>query len=263
MPKNRYEADFSPMSLMSLLLSFVSLIIICFLFFSHLAPETRHTLKGIDTAICVLFLLQISIDFCRCKHRGQYLKMRWLDIVASIPTIEILRFARIWQIIRLVSLFRHSHYFVSKVKENKKEATLATIFTLLIILVCTGSTFMLMFEQDAIGSNIHNASDALWWSLVTISTVGYGDHYPVTLGGKILATGMIICGVGIFGMISGLITSILTAPRKNDKAELDNLQTLIRQQKVLLKKIERLELKIDEQSKERETESEVNKQETK
>lgn len=241
MAKVHNGSDFKPMSLMSLLLSFISVGIIIYLLFFPVDKETRHTLLGIDTAICVLFLLQLTVDCCRSTNKLNYLKSHWLDIIASIPIIEILRFARIWHIVRMLYLFRYSTSFIKQVKQNRKEATLATIFTLLIILVCSGSIFMLMFERDAIDSNIHTAADALWWSLVTISTVGYGDHYPVTAGGKVLATAMIICGVGIFGMISGLITSILTSPIKTEAEDNNALQQLLSQQQIMLDKIERLE----------------------
>lgn len=73
---------------------------------------------------------------------------------------------------------------------------------------------MLMIEGDIPESNIHNASDALWWVFVTISTVGYGDHYPVTTLGKILAAVIIVCGVGLFGMVAGLVSSMISDPGK-------------------------------------------------
>ncbi|GLT15108.1 ion transporter [Vibrio algivorus] len=241
-------SDFKPMSLMSLLLSFISVGIVIYLLLFLVDQETRHTLLGIDTAICVLFLLQLTIDCCRSEHKLDYLKSHWLDIIASIPFIEILRIARIWHIVRMLSLFRYSTSFIKQVKQNRKEATLATIFTLLIILVCSSSIFMLMFERDAINSNIHTAGDALWWSLVTISTVGYGDYYPVTFGGKVLATAMIICGVGIFGMISGLITSILTLPVKTEAEDNHVLQQLLSQQQTMLDKIEHLEQQLQQKS---------------
>ena len=237
------ETDFKPMSLMSLLLSFISLVIVFYLLFTPLSAETRHTLVAIDTIICCLFLFQLSIDCYRSNNRLHYLKSHWIDIAASIPAIEVLRFARLLHIIRIILIFRNGEYFLKQIKKNRKEATLATIFTLLIILVSTGSSMMLMLERHAIDSNITNAADALWWSLVTISTVGYGDHYPVTFDGKILASGMIICGVGIFGMVSGLITSIVTSPHKHDHNNHDtkHLAELIEQQKKMMDKIDQLE----------------------
>ncbi|MFH0265976.1 ion transporter [Vibrio rumoiensis] len=247
MAKVHNDSDFKPMSLMSLLLSFISVGIVMYLLLYPQDKESRHTLLGIDTAICLLFLLQIVIDCCRAQHKLRYLQSHWLDIVASIPGIEILRLARIWHIYRMLALFKYGTTFINQVKQNRKEATLATIFTLLIILVCSGSIFMLMFERDAINSNIHTASDALWWSLVTISTVGYGDHYPVTLAGKVLATAMIVCGVGIFGMISGLITSILTSPSQKESQHTEILQQLLTQQQTMLDKINQLEQQLQPQ----------------
>lgn len=245
------DSDFKPMSLMSLLLSFVSLVIVYHLLFMTIDLETRHTLLGIDTAICALFLLQLTVDCYRSKQRLRYLRQHWLDIIASIPMIEVLRLARIVPIVRIVLLMiRHRQSFLSEAQKNRKEATLATIFTLLIVLITIGSTFMLLFEADASSSNIHSAGDALWWSLVTISTVGYGDHYPVTFAGKILATAMIICGVGIFGMISGLITSILSSPYSSKSVEQEapsstQLAQLLKQQQYMIEKIDKLEQQLE------------------
>lgn len=242
------ETDFKPMSLMSLLLSFISLIIVFYLLFTPLRTETRHALVVIDTIICCLFLFQLSVDCYRSDNRRHYLKSHWIDIAASIPTVEILRFARLLHMIRIILIFRNGEYFLKQIKKNRKEATLATIFTLLIILVSTGSSMMWILEHHATNSNITNAADALWWSLVTISTVGYGDHYPVTFAGKILASGMIICGVGIFGMVSGLITSIVTAPHKKEYND-DNtkhLEVLIDQQKKMMAKIDQLEQQLQQ-----------------
>ena len=67
---------------------------------------------------------------------------------------------------------------------------------------------------------------------MTISTVGYGDHYPITVAGKVLAVFIIISGVGIFGMISGLITSIITEPEKVREKHMHEQEQIVRSQKL-------------------------------
>ncbi|MBD1576868.1 potassium channel family protein [Vibrio sp. S11_S32] len=242
------DADFKPLSLMSLLLSIVSVILVSFLLFVPLPQDTRHTMVGIDTAICALFLFQLSLDCYRSKLRLRYLKVHALDFLASLPGIEFFRYIRLLHIIRIFLMLRSRKKIGQQILENRKEATVATIFTLLIILLCLGSSLMLLFEENAPNTNIHTAADALWWSIVTISTVGYGDHFPVTFAGKVLASVLIVCGVGIFGMISGLLASIIATPHDKQNAQYkSNLEQILNQQQQLLDKVDRLEQKIQRQ----------------
>lgn len=246
--------DFKPMSLMSLCLSFVSLSIVSFLLFSKAEPNTKAVFRAIDIVICCLFLLQLTIDFFRSADKKQFFKVHWIDILASIPMIEALRFARIFQVLRIVMVIRASHYFFSQYMIYRKEATIATILTLLVLLLTVGSSLVLVVESNDPNANITNAPDALWWAFVTISTVGYGDHYPVSFLGRIVAGVMIITGVGIFGMISGLVASMITSPKDDEgsKMLLNTNQQLLKaiysleaNQAVLTKQIKQLEDKID------------------
>lgn len=165
--------------------------------------------------------------------------------MASIPMIEPLRFARIFHILRVVLVLRSSKFILHQLKENRRETTVASILLLMVILITLGSTAMLFIEAKNPAANIRTGADALWWVFVTISTVGYGDHYPVTSGGKFLAVIIIVCGVGIFGMISGVITSILTAPTKQQDHRSKNkermLEQLLEQQEQILERLTLIE----------------------
>ncbi|OEF22838.1 potassium channel family protein [Aliivibrio logei] len=229
---NHTKIDLKPMSLMSLILSFLSLIVISSLLFLPLNSASKAMLIGIDTTICALFLLQLSIDLLRSKDRRQYMKDHWIDFIASIPIIEPIRYARIFHILRICRLFRSSQSVLKQIKKNRKEATIASILVLMVTLISLGSVFMLVFEGQNPNANIQTAGDAIWWAFVTISTVGYGDHYPITVAGKILAVFIIISGVGIFGMISGLITSIITEPEKVREKHIHEQEQIVRSQKL-------------------------------
>lgn len=249
---NHNKIDLKPMSLMSLILSFLSLIVISSLLFVPLEHTSRTMLITLDTIICAIFLFQLCLDLFRSKHRRQYLKDHWIDFVASIPIIEPIRYARIFHILRIFRLLRSSQSLLKQIQSNRKEATIASILVLMVTLISLGSVFMLMFEGSNPDANIHTAGDAIWWAFVTISTVGYGDHYPVTVAGKILAVLIILSGVGIFGMISGLITSIITEPAKNEERKNrqkekhyrdEKLNLLLQQQSEILKRLESIESK--------------------
>ncbi|MGD8112078.1 potassium channel family protein [Vibrio sp. NTOU-M3] len=245
MNKNTTKVETKPMSLLSLILSFVALFVVSTLLFAPLQPQTRQVLIGLDFIICSIFLLQLSVDLIRSTDRVQFLKRHWIDFLASLPMIEPLRFARLFHILRVILVLRSGHYVIHQLLDNRRETTLASILLLLVVLLTVGSSMMLMIEGKAANANIQSGGDALWWALVTISTVGYGDHYPVTNGGKILASALIICGVGIFGMISGLITSFITSPTRRQARRSENkerlLHELVQQQQEILQRLERIE----------------------
>ncbi|KOO07838.1 potassium channel family protein [Vibrio hepatarius] len=245
MKKDDTKDDTKPMSVLSLILSFMALFVISGLLFFPLRPETRQVFIGLDFIICSIFILQLGIDLIRSGDRVQFLKVHWIDFIASIPMIEPLRYARLVQILRVVFGIHSSRNLYRQFLNNRREATFASIIFLLVMLLFLGSSMMLFIESKSPDANIQNGADALWWALVTISTVGYGDHYPVTDAGKILAAALIVCGVGVFGMISGLVTSFLTSPtsKQNERSERKEhmIRELLDKQDLILQRLDELE----------------------
>ncbi|MCF7363087.1 MULTISPECIES: potassium channel family protein [Vibrio] len=249
MKKDSIKDETKPMGLLSLILSFLALFVISGLLFFPIEPEMRHLFIGLDFLICSIFILQLSVDLIRSTDRVQFMKRHWIDFLASIPMIEPLRYARIFHILRIILVVRSGRAIAKQLLSNRRETTIASILLLLVLMITLGSSFMLFFETKDPHANIQSGGDALWWALVTISTVGYGDHYPVTTAGRLIATAMILCGVGIFGMISGLITSLLTSPDKkqllNAQREQQMLHQIVVQQNEILRRIGELENKPD------------------
>ncbi len=236
------------MSLMSLILSFMALFVISTLLFVPIDEETRHLLIGLDFIICSAFIMQLMTDLIRATNKREFLKNHWIDFAASLPMIEPLRYARVFHIFRVVLLIRSGHVVFRQLADNRKETTLASIILILVVLLTVGSMTILSIESQSPEANIHSWVDAIWWAFVTISTVGYGDHYPVTDLGKFVASIVIICGVGLFGMISGLITSIITHSHEDKLNDIHMMKTIIEQQQEIIDRLEHLE-KSSEQKK--------------
>ena len=82
-----------------------------------------------------------------------------------------------------------------------------TVFALLFVSIAVSGALELHFERGAPRANILDAEDALWWAVSTVSTVGYGDTYPVTTGGRIVGMCLMFIGISLFGMCSALTAS--------------------------------------------------------
>ena len=101
------------------------------------------------------------------------------------------------------------------VRSLVKDRAGSALFTLLmagILVLEFGSLSILRIEQYASGGNIKTASDALWYTIVTISTVGHGDQYPVTTAGREVGAPIIVVSVGIFGTFTGYLANFFLAP---------------------------------------------------
>ncbi|WP_165310290.1 potassium channel family protein [Vibrio ziniensis] len=249
MKNNSIKDETKPMGLLSLILSFLALFVISGLLFFPIEEEMRHLFIGLDFLICSIFVLQLCVDLIRSADRLQFMKTHWIDFLASIPMIEPLRYARIFQILRIILVVRSGRTILKQLLANRRETTIASILLLLVLMMTLGSSFMLFVESKDPHANIQSGGDALWWALVTISTVGYGDHFPVTTAGRLIATAMILCGVGIFGMISGLITSLLTSPDKTQllhaQRDQELLHQIVVQQNEILRRVGKLENKVE------------------
>ncbi|MFO6424320.1 potassium channel family protein [Motilimonas sp. KMU-193] len=200
-----------------MILSIVSICLVLSRLLLDLHPETALLFYNLDSSICYVFLIHLSYRFIRADDKIDFLKHHWVDFIASIPMTEELRYARLLQIVRIIRVLKDNPQFFRQLKKHYQEATVASIILFIMLLLVSGSTAILFLESASPDGNIKTAGDAFWWTVVTISTVGYGDFYPVTDWGRTIATTLIICGVGAFATLSGLMATFLTASRNEDK----------------------------------------------
>jgi voltage-gated potassium channel len=204
-----------------------------------LPPEISGVLRKLDTVICLIFLLDVSVRFYRAKSKMAFLKWGWIDIIASIPNVPILRWGRlvrVFQIIRLIRALRATHRITTLLLKNKFQTGVASVILTSILLVVFASLGILICESPDPQANIKTANDAVWWSVTTITTVGYGDKYPVTSEGRLLAMVVMVAGVGLFGGLSGLAASFFIGTKE---------RAIVSEENKVLARLEKLEAKID------------------
>jgi voltage-gated potassium channel len=208
----------------NILVFFLSLYIIIALVvdtFFPLSKEVHLLLQDIDYAVCAIFFIDFLYRFFTAKNKWKYMRWGWIDLISSIPMnfFPAGRLFRIFQLIRVLRAIRSieliAHFFV---KEKIKGAfASAAILAFTMIVFC--SIGILKLEQDAPGGNIKTAEDALWWSYVTITTVGYGDKFPVTTEGRLLAALLMTVGVGLFGTFTAYVASWFVVKKEEEREE--------------------------------------------
>ena len=192
-----------------LVLSLYVLISLIVTTFFVLSDEVTLLLNYVDNVICIIFLVDFAIRFKKANNKLVFMKWGWIDLISSIPYIDFLRAGRVLRLIRLIRVFRAfkaTKLIFEHINRNKKQSALTSVALISFLMVIFSSIAILQFEKD-VNSNIKTAEDAIWWSYVTITTVGYGDKFPITTEGRIIGAVLMTMGVGIFGTFTALVSS--------------------------------------------------------
>ena len=192
-----------------LVLSLYVLISLIVTTFFVLSDEVTVLLNYVDNLICIIFLVDFAIRFKKANNKLVFMKWGWIDLISSIPYIDFLRVGRVLRLIRLIRVFRAfkaTKLIFEHINKNKKQSALTSVALISFLMVIFSSIAILQFEKD-VNSNIKTAEDAIWWSYVTITTVGYGDKFPITTEGRIIGAVLMTMGVGIFGTFTALVSS--------------------------------------------------------
>ena len=185
-----------------------------------LPSEILKVLDFVDNIICVFFLFDFFIRFYKAESKLQFMKWGWIDLISSIPSFDAFRFGRLLRLIRLFRVlraFRSTKHVINNIYKKKSNGAFTTVAIIAILTLIFSSISILQFE-NAPNSNIKTAEDALWWACSTISTVGYGDKFPVTTEGRIIGVVLMIVGGGLFGTMTGFFASwfVEDHKKKND-----------------------------------------------
>jgi voltage-gated potassium channel len=242
MPSESAPEQPGPFQFAILILSFMLLAGIAAEWLLDLPAEVSRLIFLIDTAVCCVFLLDFAIRFRVAPRKLQFMKWGWIDLIASIPAIDALRWGRVLRIVRILRLLSTYHSlrdFLRALTVSKSSAGVAAVFVIAFLVVSFGSLGVLLAESRAEGGNIRTAEDAVWWSMTTITTVGYGDRFPVTDVGRLIASVLMVVGIGLFGTLSGAAAGFFLGGKPEEPED-------VRQRREILAKIDALQQRLDE-----------------
>jgi len=198
-------------------------------------PNINPTYQKVSNSIEVVSVFFFSLEyFLRLLSSKKPFKFIFsffgiVDLLAILPfyltlgaDLKSLRAVRLFRLLRLLKFLRYGDT-LKNLKQSfdnvKKELTLFSAATLLLIYF--SSVGIYFFENEAQPDAFSSVFNAMWWSVATLTTVGYGDIYPITTGGKIFSTFIVFIGLGLVAVPTGLIASSLTQALNKKSSDKD------------------------------------------
>ncbi len=173
-------------------------------------PQPESTVM--EWAVWGIFFLDYLFRFLKSDDKWRFFKSHPLDFIAILPLSQIFQTARLVRLVRLLRLFSLFNRRTAFLNHFLKKYNIDTVFVFVIVLLFLAALPMKWIEPD-----FKTYGDALWWTVVTTTTVGYGDLSPVTTVGRIIAGILMLTGIGVIGLITGTVASVFTKGDERDQ----------------------------------------------
>ena len=168
-------------------------------FVAEISITTQNQLEIVQWSIWALFALDLFIGIWASSNKKSYLKSHPLEILSvALPFLRPLRLLRVITFGALV---------IQKVAVGKHLAITFKVFLFSILIAYIAAVQITITERDVPTSNIKSFGDGLWWAVTTVTTVGYGDKFPTTSMGRVLAVGLMLVGISLMGVITASVAA--------------------------------------------------------
>jgi voltage-gated potassium channel len=193
--------------------------------FVPVAPEDLIAIEVLEWAITLVFAAEFFSRLICSYDRPAYLRGHWVDVISLIPPIRWLRPFRLLRLLRLVRTFAGIGRALGHVPRLAMHRGLVWLLLAWLAVMVLSSTALYAAENGA-NAMVESPLDALWWGITTMTTVGYGDVYPITPEGRIAAITLMVLGIGLYSAITATVTSFLLLSRESSTDVASQLERL-------------------------------------
>lgn len=192
-----------------------------------LSPRLEHALFSLEIVITILFTVEYVLRIVTAPNKWRYVFSFYglIDLITIAPfylllgadlyALRAFRLLRIFRILKLVRYSRTMERFGKAFAEVREEAVIFFMATAVLLYISAAGIYH--FEHEAQPEAFRSIFHSIWWAVATLTTVGYGDVYPVTAGGKAFTFVILMCGLGIVAVPAGLISSALSKVRRDEE----------------------------------------------
>lgn len=172
--------------------------------------DVRSYLTVASWAVWAAFAADLAIRLALSNDRRRYATKHWYDVaLVALPLLRPLRLLRLLALVRVLD---------RSASANLAGRVLVYVSGVTVLAVGLGALAVLDAERDAEGANITTFGDALWWASTTVTTVGYGDHFPVTLEGRLVAVALMLVGIGLVGAVTASVATWILGRVADERA---------------------------------------------
>jgi voltage-gated potassium channel len=172
------------------------------------AGDDTALLELVDLGLTIVFFAEFTTRVLAARNRSAYLRGHWIDAIALIPSVRGIRLLRLLRLLRLIRAFAGVYRGLASIERFAAHRGLIGLFVAwLAVALISGTAFFL--AESGVNEHVSSPLDALWWAIVTLTTVGYGDVFPVTPEGRLAGSALMIIGITLWAAITGTITSLL------------------------------------------------------
>ena len=211
-----------------LFLALASVLLLALEVAGDISSEQQRMIELIDVGIACIFLTEFIYRFVKAERKGVFFKRHWWELLASIPItnevaqslrgLRLLRLVRLLRLLRLIRFMVRVRILLNRSRAFSKDTSLIYLATVVSVIVFASALAFHYFEVNE-NKSVTSFWDSFWWAMVTVTTVGYGDIFPITVGGRLVGIFLMLTGIGTLGAFTASIASYAVRQKRAEDEE--------------------------------------------